>query len=372
MPETADDITNIEQPIPVAAQWIISDTIGQLRSSNDLASILQSALEALTTVCQAHRGLIWQVEGDQIAVTNEFATDGRTCFVGNMLGEQESTAIVLDFIRRFPDESGAGIISIPDTEQDTRTQQYQTLSSLLQAGNVHSRLMAHLRSRGIVVGFIELQDYEARVWTELDAITLKSVGDFLSVVVRQSFDQSKTEEDAKEMKLINEISCLFRENRGNRTGWSKGSISSNLTALAKSVMLVADHVGFTQSQIYFYSEAENALIAQIQDRGIQAVKLTEKDDPFVAVYESGRSKVVSADSSTTDPYFGNDMALILPLISKGESLGVIGLWQRMPSRRKFRPQDRELALTIAGHLANVIRAERDILRLLGDMPDRLK
>ena len=84
LPEEPDDTA----AFPPAAQAIISDIIGQLRHSNDLASILQFAIEALTQVCQAERVLIWQVEGDQLAVTNEFTFSGQTCFVGNQLNAQ--------------------------------------------------------------------------------------------------------------------------------------------------------------------------------------------------------------------------------------------------------------------------------------------
>lgn len=339
--------------IPVPAQAIISDIIGQLRHSSDLTSILQYAIETLTQVVQAERGLIWQVVGDQLAVTNEFATSGHTCFVGNQLGSQESTAIVLEFLSRFPDESGAGVISIPDTSHDTNLHKMSpTLSSLIELGEVKARLMVQLRSRGIFSGFLELQGCSgAREWSRHDAVILQNVAEMLSVVVQQSFDQSKIEMDAREMKLINEIASLFRDSRGQSTEES----------LVKSVMLVAEHMGFTHSQIYLYDAEDNVLKAQIKGGGHSTVDMNNKDNPFVAVFESGRGKIVNAEFTRKgDKFFGHDMALVLPLISEGERLGVIGLWQRLPNKPQFRPQDRELGLTIAGHLSNVIRAEQAI------------
>lgn len=339
--------------IPVPAQAIISDIIGQLRHSSDLMSILQYAIETLTQVVQAERGLIWQVVGDQLAVTNEFATSGHTCFVGNQLGSQESTAIVLEFLSRFPDESGAGVISIPDTSHDTNLHKMSpTLSSLIELGEVRGRLMVQLRSRGIFSGFLELQQCGGpREWSRHDAIILQNVAEMLSVVVQQSFDQSKIEMDAREMKLINEIASLFRDSRGQSTEES----------LVKSVMLVAEHMGFTHSQIYLYDPEENVLKAQIKGGGHSLVDMNNKDNPFVAVFESGRGKIVNAEFTRKgDKFFAHDMALVLPLISEGERLGVIGLWQRLPNKPQFRPQDRELGLTIAGHLSNVIRAEQAI------------
>lgn len=345
-----------QQIIPVPAQAIISDIIGQLRHSSDLSLVLQYAIQTLTQVVKADRGLIWQVVGDQLAVTNEFADSGHTCFVGNQLHQQESTAIVLEFLSRFPDETGAGVISIPDTAQDTNLHKMSpTLSSLIELGEVRARLMVQLRSRGIFSGFLELQQCgTTREWKGHDAVVLQAVAEMLSVVVQQSFDQSKIEMDAREMKLINEIASLFRDSRGQSTEDS----------LVKSVMLVAEHMGFTHSQIYLYELEENVLKAQIKGGDHSLVDMENKDNPFVSVFESGRGKIVNAEFTRKgDKFFGHDMALVLPLISEGERLGVVGLWQRLPNKPQFRPQDRELGLTIAGHLSNVIRAEQAISQI---------
>jgi diguanylate cyclase (GGDEF)-like protein len=340
---------------PRVAQAIIGDIIGQLRHSSDLFSILQFAIENLTKAAHADRGLIWQVVGDQLAVTTEYAASGHMCFAGNQLGVQESTAIVLEFLSRFPDESGAGVIPVADTSQDETNlhKVSPTLSSLIELGEVKARLMVQLRSRGIFSGFLELQQCSsARYWSREDAMMLQSVAEMLSVVVQQSFDQSKIEMDAREMKLINEIASLFRESRGQ----------TSQDSLVKSVMLVAEHMGFVHSQIYLFSQDEGELIPQIQNGAGDPVSLSTKDNPFVSVFESGRGKVINMEYSRKgDPFFSHDMALVLPLVSEGERLGVFGLWQRQTNKQQFRAQDRELGLTIAGHLSNVIRAEQAIL-----------
>jgi diguanylate cyclase (GGDEF)-like protein len=345
--------------IPPAAQAIISDIIGQLRHSSDLNSILQYAIETLSKGLGADRGLIWKVVGDQLAVTNEFSIESNACFVDNQLNSQESMSIVLEFLSRFPDESGAGVISVPDTFQDIDLhKQSRTLSSLLELGEVRARLMVQLRSRGIFSGFLELQQCgKPREWSTEDAVILQKVAEMLSVVVQQSFDQSKIEMDAQEMKLINEIASLFRE--------SKGETSRD--SLVKSVLLVADHMGFVKSQIYLFNADSGVLDPQIGDDEESAVDLSNKDNPFVAVFESGRGKVVNMEYSRKgDPFFKHDMALVLPLISEGTRLGVIGLWRRQPKRPQFRPQDRELGLTIAGHLSNVIRADQAVQQIRAD------
>jgi diguanylate cyclase (GGDEF)-like protein len=347
------------EELPRVAQGIISDIIGQLRHSSDLLSILQFAIENLTKAAHADRGLIWRVMGDQLTVTTEYSESGHMCFAGNTLGVEESTAIVLEFLSRFPDESGAGIIAVPDTSQDETNLNLHkvspTLSSLIELGEVKARLMVQLRSRGVFSGFLELQQCSAaRYWSVEDAMMLQSVAEMLSVVVQQSFDQSKIEMDAKEMKLINEIASLFRESRGQ----------TSQDSLVKSVMLVAEHMGFVHSQIYLYSQDEAVLVPQIQNGAGEPVSLSTTDNPFVSAFESGRSKVINMEYSRKgDPFFGHDMALVLPLVSEGERLGVFGLWQRQSNKSQFRPQDRELGLTIAGHLSNVIRAEQAILQI---------
>lgn len=342
-----------------AAQSIISDIIGRLRHSSDLSSILQFAIENLTNATQAERGLIWQIVGDQLAVTNEFAISGRTPFVGNLLPSQESTAILLEFLSRFPDDSGAGVISIPDTSQDTNLHKMSPmLSTLIELGDVKARLMVQLRSRGRFSGFLELQQSSSlRNWSTQDALTLQMVAEMLSFVVQQSFDQSKIEMDAREMKLINEIAGLFRESRGR----------TSQESLVKSVMLVAEHMGFVNSQIYLFNQEAGLLLPQIQNGGSQPLALSDKDNPFVIAFDNGRGKVINMEyTKRGDSFFGHDVALVLPLVSEGERLGVVGLWQRQTDKSPFRAQDRELGLTIAGHLSNVIRAEQAILQIRAD------
>lgn len=343
-----------------AAQTIIGEIIGQLRHSSDLSSILQFAIENLTKATNAERGLIWQIVGDQLQVTNEYSAGGHTKFVGRDLPFQESTAILLEFLSRFPDDSGAGVISIPDTSQDTNLHKMSPmLSNLMELGEVKARLLVQLRSRGRFSGFLELeQSSSVRNWSREDAVILQGVAEMLSFVVQQTFDQSKIEMDAREMKLINEIASLFRESRGQ----------TSQESLVKSVTLVAEHMGFVHSQIYLFSQEEGLLLPQIQNGGSTgAVSLFEKDNPFVGVFESGRGKVINMEESKRgDSFFGHEVALVLPLVSEGERLGVVGLWERQTRKNPFRTQDRELGLTIAGHLSNVIRAEQAIMQIRAD------
>jgi hypothetical protein len=334
---------------PPAAQTIVAEIIGRLRHSSDLDSILQFTVKALAEACQADGALIWQIDGDCLSATNEFAGHGPSYFLGNRISSMESTAIVLGFLSRFPDDSGAGVIAVPDTSQDTDLKKMSpTLSSLIELGNVQARLLVQLRSRGRFAGILELQlRGRMREWSRAEAEILQRVGDMLSIVLQQSFDQARIEMDAKDMRLINEILGLSLDS----------TEKSAQDVLAQSVSLVADHMGFAHAQIYLLERAKGLLNPQIQNENSKPIELTKKDNPFVSVLESARGKVINMETTSEgNSYFGQDMALILPLVSGGDRLGVFGLWKRLPGKAMFRPQDRELGLTIAGYLAKVVRA----------------
>lgn len=348
---------------PPDAQRIIRDIFGQLRHSNDHSAILQVAIEELTKVAFADRGLIWQVIGDQLTVTHEWSADSHTPFVDTTLGSNESSYIISEFLSRFPDETGSGVIAIPDTKLDDGLyKKSSTLATLLELSNTNARLVAQLRCIGRFHGFLELQQSKTREWSEEDAALLQSVAETLSVVVQQSFDLRKREMDASEMKLINSISELFRESRGERM---KGT-------LAQSVELVAEHMGFANAQIFLYSEDDRELLPQMPNsEHCESVSLDDRESPFVRQFSEGRGKVRMINVEYTrkgDPFFGHDMALVVPLETEGETLGVLGLWKRAQGNdRAFRPgDDDKLALTICNNMASIIRADQAIFKIRQD------
>ncbi|MCW5821531.1 MAG: diguanylate cyclase [Cyanobacteria bacterium TGS_CYA1] len=345
--------------VPPAAQAIISDIISKLRHSSDLSPIFQYAIENLVKSAGADRGIIWRIDGEHLKVTHEFSTNGHNCFVDNKLTSVESSAIMLEFVSKFPDETSSGVISIPNTALDVNLHKVApTLSSLIELGGVEARLMSQLKSRGKISGFLELQQCKgSREWSTHDAFVLQKIAELLSVVLQQAADQSRIEMDAQEMKLINEIAMLFRESRGMTTR----------EALVKSIRLVAEHMGFTHSEIYLFNREENILEPQTEDSNLKSVNMESSDNPFVEVFKSGRGKMINVEySRKPDTFFKHDMALVLPLTSEGSRLGVIGLWQRQANKAEFRTQDRELGLTIAGHLSNVIRADQAIQQIRAD------
>ncbi len=347
--------------VPLAAQEIIKDIIGKLRQSSDLSEILQAAIEKLTHVGLADRGLIWQIVGDELAVTNEYTHNENNPFVGTHLNPQESSAITSEFISRFPDETGFGVISITDIRTDTKLHKLsQTLWSLLELGEVSARLVAQLRSQSVVLGFLELQQCrKPRYWSQEDAAIMQSVAEMLSVVVKEASDQSRIAADAEERKLINEIATLFRASGGQK--------EKEKDTLAQSVKLVADHMGFINAQIYLYNAEEGLLEPQMLDVKHSPVNLAVKDNPFVVVYESGRPKIINSElNPKPDPYFGHDSALVIPLNTEGDIIGVLGMWTRLPNPRQLAEQDASLAVTIATQLVSFIRADHAIAQIRAD------
>ncbi len=75
------------------------------------------------------------------------------------------------------------------------------------------------------------------------------------------------------MKLINDIASLFRESRGQ----------SSEQSLVKSVLLVANHMGFIHAQLYLYHPEDDELIPQIRNGESTRVLLSANDNPFVSV-----------------------------------------------------------------------------------------
>ncbi|MBY0550004.1 MAG: zinc ribbon domain-containing protein [Candidatus Obscuribacterales bacterium] len=335
-----------------AAELLAAEILGQLRQNGSTASILEFAIGAAVRAFDSDRGFIWQIAGDRLVATNEFDREGRTSFADANFGAQESQAIMSEFLSRFPDESGHGAFVITDFRQDTMLRKTApTLVGLLELANVRSMLVVQLRWRGMFLGFLVLQQSSStRSWSDEDASSLHNIAQSLSCVVQQSLDLSRIEMHAQQTKLINEIFSQFRESKAPQ---GKEPLSAALN-------LVAERMSFTHSQILLINEEGNALVSQTGDALSSTVPLSSKDNPFVAVYESGEDKVINAEPRRRgDPHFGHDTALILPLISEENRFGVLVLWRpREEGKSRFINQDRELGITIASVLAGFVHLQK--------------
>jgi len=74
----------------------------------------------------------------------------------------------------------------------------------------------------------------------------------------------------------------------------------------------------------------------------------------VAVFESRRGKIINAEFTRKGDASLVTIGARITLVSEGERLGVIGLWERLPKRPDLDLKI-ENRLNFAGHLSNVIR-----------------
>lgn len=336
----------------VAAAEILDKVVSRLRGTTPLRTVLDAAIADLTLVCEADRGLIWEIRGDQLCVTHEFAKNGESRFRNVQLGAQESSGIVYDFLSRYPDEQDANSIDIQDVALEELGQKTPELSSFMKLAEVHSRALSQLRSRGMFNGFIELQRStdDAEEWSDLTQTILQRVTGYLSIVIAQAHQLAQIERDGKQMRIMHQIAGFF------------ASVNGTLkTPLAKSVQLVAKHLGFESAQIFLYSERFNALLPQSQMANSEPLSLDGPENSFTAVYTTRKRKLINTLRRQTNQCFGEEQAVVLPLVCGDFCYGVMGLWKRFPDLQTFGPYEREFALTMAEHLAASINAHRHLL-----------
>jgi GAF domain-containing protein len=335
-----------------AASEILDKAVARLRGTTSLRSVLDSAIADLTLVCEADRGLIWEIRGDQLCVTHEFSRHGEPRFQNVQLGAQESSGIIFDFLSRFPDEKDASTIDVQDVALEALGQKTPELSSFLKLAEVHSRALSQLRSRGMFNGFIELQRCgdEGGDWSDLTQAILQRVTGYLSIVIAQAHQLAQIERDAKQIRIMHQVAGFF----------SSANVSLK-APLAKSVQLVAKQLGFESAQIFLYSERFNALLPQAQLANSEPLSLDGPENSFTAVYMTRKRKLINTLRRQTNQCFGEEQAVVLPLVCGDYCFGVMGLWKRQPGLQVFEPHEREFALTMAEQLAASINAHRHLL-----------
>ncbi|MCA9805548.1 MAG: GAF domain-containing protein [Cyanobacteria bacterium HKST-UBA02] len=332
------------------AQSIIRNVIKRLQNGKDISEVLQETIESLTTSLQADSGLVWQIVGDHLEATHEFSIDKSKHFHKNRLSPQESTTIVLDFLMRFPDESGSGVISIPDTAPDHNFQKIApTFALLLSTNDVQSRLLAQLRSRGIFAGFLELQQRgRTHHWNLRDCATIQEVSEFVAVVLQQIMDRTKIETDLKDSRLLNEVTAHFRCSSGELTR----------EAVSKSALLIADDLGFSHAQVYLLDQSGSLLRPQVETDDAEEISLNNNEHPLVKAFHTGVAKLHETPSGQSNGhFFQGETAWVSPLIANGKRLGALALWKLRSTDTTLTPQDVERMLTITGHLSDSIHAD---------------
>jgi hypothetical protein len=220
-----------------------------------------------------------------------------------------------------------------------------TLASLLELGDVRSRLLGQLRSRGIFSGFVEIQKCgKTAKWSEAECQEFEEVLAALSVVVQQTSDVSTIEAAMRDLRLIHEVGGILSDTKDSRTAWKEAA------------SLIASHMGFKHAQIYLLEERDSVdvLAPQIENERNEILMLTDTENPFVESFFSRVGKIYNSPyerKPTEVPFFGHEMAFVTPFKADGQQLGVFGLWQRPPESAEFRPQHRELGLSLAQVLA---------------------
>jgi len=327
---------------------VINEILRMLRQGSDMQPILAYAAEALTRGLGATRCVFWIVDGDNLTAKEEFSITSMVHFREHVLSSQESTAVVLEFLSRFPDEDGTGVIRIQGASKSLSP----TLDALMELSMPGGQLLCQLRSRGIFCGFIDMhfgkQDADA-IWNDDDARSMEEIGLALSVVVQQMIDLARLANDVANLKMVNQVSAILAETRDARA------------AFAGAAAHVARQMGFEHYQVYLRSERGRGdlLEAQVDSTNNGQLSLKDTENPFAAVAVSGRHKIVNAEMSAKvkkDPFFDYEVAALFALKAEGETVGVLGMWRRLPKMGSYTLQSRDLAITIAQMLAVYAKA----------------
>lgn len=316
------------------AQQIISEVMTDIQSGVHLHDALDHALKTLVIGLSIDRGLIWQTAGDRLSITHEFTQGSdKTELVGAYVPPQESTLIILNFLSSFPQTGTPGVLQL--TTAGVEGSGWEPI--LLLSSGYQSTAFVQLRC-DIFVGFISFQCKAQRSWSASDLSTLEKLGTVLSVLLKDFFDIARLNMEATGLGVLVKVLSLFVDQRATLS-----------VCASKSVVLIAEHLGFKQSCLYLYSG--DKLVPQ--GNSGTSLNLSDQQNPFVDTFLSGNPNVVS--ESTPDPHqqFSKKPGFIVPLRFEEKSLGVFGLWERSDDRA-FYVQDRELALWFAGELSQCL------------------
>lgn len=143
-------------------------------------------LRILVTTLRADRAILWAIPKDHLTAFMEWSIDGVPCFSASKFTAAESTAFVLEFLSRFPDETGLGAINVKDTTSDFSLGEVSpTYRALLELSGVRSQILVQLRDQDRFIGILELQQKNLRNWKLSEAILLNRIAEFIVPRLRQ-------------------------------------------------------------------------------------------------------------------------------------------------------------------------------------------
>lgn len=316
------------------AQKVIHTITTVMRRDGRIGEAVDHGLEILKDGLGADRVLIWQVNGDQLIVTNHFAKDGGTCPL-KKLSSADSTYLTLTCLS-INDGSRISAISL-DNELDKDAEWKVYLEGF---DKVTSHLLVEIRS-GIFIGLLAVQSEEARKWSNEEIQTLESIGEHLSVLYKLESDALRLKRDAEVLKAMTQIASLFTNTK-----------DINASAL-KSVEIIARLLDFENFKLYL-----SAGDGYVDAPGGQKLEMDNKSDEFVVVLNSRRGMVVEPGSVCQPQIFDGSPGFILPLIHNESLVGVFALWKSLRPDDYFRILDREVALAMASAISEQISARK--------------
>lgn len=324
------------------ARLIVDKMITRMRLTADISELLSHALKSFLEYSGAERAVVWQIVGDNLRVTQEASSSADApCLLGKSLSPMDSTELVLRFLTLFPDEDSTGVAVIADVDDDTANNiTSRALDTLYAESGVKARLVGQLRSRGMFLGFLELQTAGDTGFLEADcADTMKSVCDLLAVMIERHNELRRLREEYSFANLTLKVIDIFRAKK-------KAASMDMRVAMEKCCKAITSESAY-QNYI-FYRLSENALSAVLKSgsgtgsastSALFDLDLGEKDHPVTAAYFN---RTISARDST----------LYIPLVSKtGDYPGILVLLDRDETKTFYSPEEAEGFAELSSHLA---------------------
>lgn len=326
------------------ARLIIDKMITRMRLTADISELLSHTLKSFLEYSGAERAVVWQIVGDNLRVTQEASSSADApCLLGKSLSPMDSTELVLRFLTLFPDEDSTGVAIIADVDDDTADNiTSRALDTLYKEAGVKTRLLGQLRSRGMFLGFLELQTAGDTGFLEADcADTMKSVCDLLAVMMERHNELQRLREEYRFANLTLKVIDIFRAEK-------KAASKDILVVMEKCCKAITGESAY--QDYIFYRLSENALSpvtnsgsgtgsGSASSSALSDLDLGERGHPVKAAYFK---RTISARDST----------LYIPLISKtGDYPGILVLLDRDETKPFYSPEEAEGFAELSSHLA---------------------
>lgn len=324
------------------ARLIIDKMITRMRLTADISELLSHTLQSFLEYSGAERAVVWQIVGDSLRVTQEVSSSADApCLLGKSLSPMDSTELVLRFLTLFPDEDSTGVAVIADVDDDTADNiTSRALDTLYKEAGVKARLVGQLRSRGMFLGFLELQTAGDTGFLEADcADTMKSVCDLLAVMIERHNELQRLREEYSFAILTLKVIDIFRAEK-------KAASKDIRVAMEKCCKAITGESAY--QDYIFYRLSENALSPVLKsgsgtgsasNSALSDLDLGEKGHPVTAAY---LNRTISARGST----------LYIPLVSKtGDYPGILVLLDRDETKPFYSPEEAEGFAELSIHLA---------------------